>query len=392
MVREGYKMTELGEIPEDWEVNPLEKVSKIIMGQSPNSDSYNDDGEGLPFFQGKTEFGTVYPKIKKWCSEPTKVAEPNDILISVRAPVGDINKNNISACIGRGLAAISNNDYSDSDFLYYTLKTKKRYLEKQGQGSTFTAINSNDLKSLLIQLPKLKEQKKIADILSTGDEQLEQTDQLIEKTKELKKGLMQKLLSKGIGHTEFKQTELGEIPVEWEIKYIGEIADIRTGKKDTKDRIESGEYPFFVRSQVIERINSYSFEGEAVLTAGDGVGVGKVFHYINGKFDYHQRVYKVSDFHNVDGKYFYYYFMKNFLKQAMKYNAKTSVDSVRMEMITKMMIPVPSLKEQKKIAKILSAIDDQIEEYSSKKEKLELLKKGLMQQLLTGKIRVKEVT
>src|SRR5690606_5742417 len=94
----------------------------------------------------------------------------------------------------------------------------------------------------------------------------------------------------------FKQTDIGEIPAEWAIKEIGEVVEITTGAKNTQDRIKDGDYPFFVRSQTIERINSYSFNGEAVLTAGDGVGTGKVFHYINGKFDYHQRVYMISGF------------------------------------------------------------------------------------------------
>jgi type I restriction enzyme S subunit len=92
----------------------------------------------------------------------------------------------------------------------------------------------------------------------------------------------------------YKQTEVGVIPTDWEIDEIQNLAEITTGAKNTQDRIFDGEYPFFVRSQIVERINSFSFDGEAILTAGDGVGTGKVFHYINGKFDYHQRVYKIS--------------------------------------------------------------------------------------------------
>ena len=125
-----------------------------------------------------------------------------------------------------------------------------------------------------------------------------------------------------------------EFSGDWEVKKLGDLANIGTGKKDTQDKVEDGKYPFFVRSQIVERINSYSFDGEAILTAGDGVGVGKVFHYINGKFDYHQRVYKLSDFkEGTSGRYIYEYFKKNFIREVTKYTAKTSVDSVRMEMI-----------------------------------------------------------
>ncbi|WP_099363592.1 restriction endonuclease subunit S [Fredinandcohnia onubensis] len=178
------------------------------------------------------------------------------------------------------------------------------------------------------------------------------------------------------------------VPKDWKVKHIEEIANISTGNKDTVNKEENGKYPFFVRSQTVERINSYSYDGEAILTAGDGVGVGKVFHYYNGKFDYHQRVYMISEFKDVDGFFFFNYFKMNFMKQVKKYNAKTSVDSVRREMITKMEIPVPPINEQKKISSILLAWDNAIK----LKEKLigqkKEQKKGLMQKLLTGQVRL----
>lgn len=201
------------------------------------------------------------------------------------------------------------------------------------------------------------------------------------------KDRIQKIKS-GVVPEGYKNSEIGILPNIWDAKYIGDIALIDTGNKDTKDKIDDGEYPFYVRSQNIERINTYSYDGEAVLTAGDGVGVGKVFHYVNGKFDYHQRVYKISDFKNYSGILFYQYFMKNFIKQVFKYNAKTSVDSVRMEMISKMLIPVPPLPEQQKIASILSTWDTAIELKEKLIEQKKKQKKGLMQNLLTGEVRL----
>lgn len=412
MVREGYKMTELGEIPGEWEVKSINEVFEIVGGMSISRAKL---GEGDAYYlhygdihkSTKGVFSTF--KDKNWLpkidTNEIKVKEnailnTGDIVFAdASEDYDDIGKNVVVDVPNKGdifiaglhtIIAKDTKNELDNKYKKYCFKTYdvKKQLKVLATGSTVLGISRSNILKVKFLKPLKKEQQKIADILSTIDEQLEQTDQLIEKTKELKKGLMQQLLTKGIGHTEFKQTEIGEIPVEWEVKNIKEIADIRTGKKDTKDRIENGQYPFFVRSQTIERINTYSYDGEAVLTAGDGVGVGKVFHHIIGKFDYHQRVYKISEFENVLGKYFYYYFKKNFLKQAMKYNAKTSVDSVRMEMIANMKLPIPPIKEQQKIADILSSVDDQIEEYTTKKEKLEQLKKGLMQQLLTGKIRV----
>lgn len=182
-----------------------------------------------------------------------------------------------------------------------------------------------------------------------------------------------------------------EFSGDWEIKKLGDLANIGTGKKDTQDKVEDGIYPFFVRSQNIERINSYSFDGEAILTAGDGVGVGKVFHYINGKFDYHQRVYKLSDFtKGTNGRYIYEYFRKHFIREVTKYTAKTSVDSVRMEMITKMDIPYPSIEEQEKIASFFSLIDDKISLQGEKLKMLKDYKKGMMQKIFSRELRFKD--
>lgn len=187
----------------------------------------------------------------------------------------------------------------------------------------------------------------------------------------------------------YVQTEIGIIPEDWDIKKIKDLASITTGAKNTQDRVNDGKYPFFVRSQTIERINSYSFDGEAVLTAGDGVGTGKVFHYINGKFDIHQRVYKISDFTcDLDGFYFFLYFRSNFYNRIMQMTAKSSVDSVRMEMIADMQIPVPIKSEQTAIATVLSDTDALIENLDKLIAKKKAIKQGTMQQLLTGKKRL----
>jgi type I restriction enzyme S subunit len=184
----------------------------------------------------------------------------------------------------------------------------------------------------------------------------------------------------------YKQTELGWIPVDWDIRNIGEVVSITTGSRNTQDKIEDGDFPFFVRSQTIERINSYSYDGEAVLTAGDGVGTGKVFHYLIGKFDIHQRVYMMSEFsENLNGYYFFLYFSRNFYDRMMQMTAKSSVDSVRREMISRMPIPLPPLPEQTAIATALSDMDSYIQSLEALIAKKRLIKQGAMQELLTPK-------
>lgn len=191
----------------------------------------------------------------------------------------------------------------------------------------------------------------------------------------------------------YKLTEVGEIPEDWEIHPIESLCSITTGSRNTQDSVDDGAYPFFVRSQTVEKINSYSFDGEAVLTAGDGVGTGKIFHYINGKCDVHQRVYLMSHFSdNLLGYYFFLHFSTNFYDRVMKMTAKSSVDSVRREMIARMPIPVPSIVEQIAISTALSDADALIDALEQSIAKKRHIKQGAMQELLTGKRRLSGFT
>jgi type I restriction enzyme S subunit len=186
-----------------------------------------------------------------------------------------------------------------------------------------------------------------------------------------------------------KRTEVGVIPEDWDVGEIGTHTSIKTGAKNTQDRKDDGEYPFFVRSQTVEQIDSYSFDGEAVLTAGDGVGTGKVYHYIKGRFDVHQRVYRITNFDDqLDSRYFFYQFSTRFYDRIMSMTAKSSVDSVRMDMIAKMPIPLPKRPEQRAIAAALSDVDELIGALDKLIAKKRAIKLAAMQQLLTGKIRL----
>jgi type I restriction enzyme S subunit len=193
-----FKDTEIGKIPKDWEAVKLsnKKLTEIIMGQSPPSGTYNKKGKGLPFLQGKMEFGEVYPLPVIYCSQPIKIAEPNDILISVRAPVGDVNIVPYRLCIGRGLAAIRFNlNEANHLFYFYYFRKIKTFLKNLGKGSTFKAITREDLENLKIPYPPFSEQQKIAEILFAVDKKLEIERKRKEKLERIKKGLMDLLLT-----------------------------------------------------------------------------------------------------------------------------------------------------------------------------------------------------
>src|SRR5690554_3531638 len=169
---------------------------------------------------------------------------------------------------------------------------------------------------------------------------------------------------------------------EWTISKVIELCSISTGKSNTQDKVEDGAYPLYVRSPIIERSNNYLFDEEAVLTVGDGVGTGKVFHYVNGKYNLHQRVYRMYNFNGVNGKYFYYYFSTYFNERVMSMTAKTSVDSVRFEMISEMRIKHPVKKdEQIKISDSFKDLDKQITLEQQKHDKLVTLKKAMLEKM-----------
>lgn len=163
---------------------------------------------------------------------------------------------------------------------------------------------------------------------------------------------------------------LGEVPEGWEVKRLKFLCDIQTGDKDTVNAVEDGEYPFFVRSQTIERINSFAFDCEAVLTAGDGVGVGKVYHHYNGKFDFHQRVYMMNNFRFVTGKFFFCYLSAMFHKVALEGGAKSTVDSLRMPLFLNFDFAIPSSSEQHTIAAFLDSETAKIDELVAEQEQL----------------------
>lgn len=238
-------------------------------------------------------------------------------------------------------------------------------------------ISFDNYFSIKFKIPQLKEQEKIANLLTTVDKKITNLENTITSLENQKKGLLQQIFSQKL---RFKDKNGNNYP-NWEKKKIGLICSISTGKSNTQDKIDNGKYPFYVRSATIERSSKYLYDEEATLTVGDGVGTGKVFHYVNGKYDLHQRCYRMFNFKNTHAKYFYYFFSSHFYNRVKRMSAKNSVDSVRMNMISDMIINLPCLEEQTKIADFLSAFDRKLENQKAQLEHWKQIKKGLLQQM-----------
>lgn len=331
-----YKDTPIGKIPVDWEATSLSKLAEIKMGQSPDPKDCNDQGEGYPFYQGNAQFGMIYATPQNWCTKGKKIADKGDILISVRAPVGEVSIAPYKCCIGRGIASVKAKDVN-AKFLYQSMLLHRKDLRKIAQGNTFDAINSKELSNLSISLPPIIEQKKIAEILTTVDEAIEKTARIIEKTKDLKKGLTHKLLTTGIGHRRFKKTEIGEIPEEWKVCKLGELCIGKPG--------------FGANTHAIDKTYNMPI-------------LPQFLFHITHSSRYH-----------------------NWVKGILRAGAKPNINDGE---YSNMLLPIPTIEEQKKISEILTSLNYEIEQEIKHKEKLELLKKDLMKVLLTGQLRVRD--
>ena len=274
-------------------------------------------------------------------------------------------------------------DSNNTLFEFIKLLLQNCGLSNLQDESAVPGLNRKRVYALKAAFPSdIKEQQKIAACLAALDDLISAATGRLDALKRHKQGLMQQLFpaeGETVPRLRFPEFEGAG---EWAEYPISDFAKVTTGDKDTQNKVEDGAYPFFVRSQAVERIDSYSYDGEAILTSGDGVGVGKNFHYIDGKFDFHQRVYCIYDFDKTAlGRFVFQYFSEYFYKRVMKLSAKNSVDSVRMKMIKEMPLKFPSIEEQQKIAACLTALDDLISAQTQKIAKLKTHKRGLMQQL-----------
>lgn len=187
------------DLPNGWTIEKLSNFVDIIMGQSPPSETYNKRGEGLPFFQGKAEFGAIYPTVEKYCSEPNKIARQGDVLLSIRAPVGPTNLAPLDCCIGRGLAALHPLDSISSRFILYLFRSLEPQISKEGTGSTFKAINKQFVENLTVALPPLEEQIRIVDKVEENFSELDKGIEYLKTAQEQLKVYRQSVLKAAFG-------------------------------------------------------------------------------------------------------------------------------------------------------------------------------------------------
>ena len=387
----------------------LSDVAELVMGQSPPSTCYNDAGDGLPFYQGKTDFGATYPTPRIYCSDPKKLAEEGDILMSVRAPVGATNLCKSQSCIGRGIAAIRAQGI-DRDFLYFYLKKIEAYIDSLGSGAIFKAINKSQLAELPINdagIP-LPEQKKIAHILSTVQRAIEVQERIIQTTTELKKVLMHKLFTEGLRHEPQKQTEIGPVPVSWEVVEIGDLGQCVTGSTP-KTKVASFYDPpsedfiapadLGARRYVYDSEKKISPEGmvairplpkNAVMCVCIGSSIGKVGMSYREESATNQQINSLICKKGRDPE-FVYYLLSYHWEYWKSFATFGPVPILSKGRFATIVVAIPSsVEEQQAIAKPLIALETKVEVAEKKVAALKDLFRTLLHELMTAKTRVYE--
>lgn len=378
-LRKGYKQTEVGVIPEDWDVYLLEGGINLLSGHHVLAQYCNTDGVGVPYITGPADFTDGKIKNSKFTARPTTMCKSNDILVTVKGSgAGKMILSNAEYCISRQLMAVRVTSW-DTDFIYRAMLQDASLFGAAATG-LIPGLSRSDILYKSIAVPPFKEQRAIATALSDVDALLAKLDQLIVKKRDLKQAAMQQLLT--------GQTRLPRFSGEWVVRRLGDLCEkITTGKLDANAMVGDGEYPFFTCAREHYWIDNFAFDTEALLVSGNGANVGYV-HYYLGKFNAYQRTYVLSGF-SCDIQ-----FVKLFMERSLQDRIRVEVNAgntpyIVMGTLTDMLVSLPSSsEEQTAIATVLSDMDAEITALETRRDKTRDLKQGMMQELLTGRIRL----
>ncbi|MEW6002705.1 MAG: restriction endonuclease subunit S [Nitrospirota bacterium] len=411
-----FKQTEIGRIPKEWEVAQLVEVAKINkeavdpVRAFPNSKFLYIDidsvGNGTGVISSPKEIvGEKAP------SRARRVIHRNDVLMSTVRPYlkafAIVPKKLDGAICSTGFAVLTCKENLSPHYLLHTIFSKAviNQCNKMMVGGQYPALSSSQVGKIKLPLPPLPEQQKIAEILSTADEAIQKVDEAIEKTQRLKQGLMSHLLTKGIGHKEFKETEIGRIPKEWEVVEIKNIGKVITGKTPPTSNQEfwNGEIPFITPVDIQEAKYVNKAERNITLKGAEKVGtllpkdtvlvvcigstIGKVaLTYSQCISNQQINAVIVGDDNNSHYVYYAISFKSGFLRS---FSGTAAVPIIKKSLFETLKLPLAPLPEQQEIADILGSVDEKLDLLKEKKERFKKIKKGLMNDLLTGQKRVK---
>ena len=401
-------------IPSDWIFEPLQSKINVLSGFAFNSQNF-DKENGIPLIRIR-DLANINTQIH-YNGDFSKefLINAGDLLVGMDGEFSPHLWKGGDALLNQRVCKITtaSEKILHQRFIYYTIKKELHHYKLINIGTTVIHLSKSDIENISIPFPTILEQQKIASILSGIDALIESTQHIIEKTEKLKKGLMQKLLTRGIGHTKFKKMKwlFGkeiEIPTEWDYQELGKLTKITDGSHYSPTKVSNG-FPLAtvknVKGNLIDIDSCYQIskeDYEQLVKDGNQPNIGDVLFTKDGTvgktivFKQTNKIILLSSLAiirksvNLDSDYCNYALQSKFMtKHLAKYFGGTAIKRIILHHLSKYEFPIPQLPEQTKIASILSGVDAYIQKNQQYKERLEKLKKGLMQKLLTGQIRVK---
>lgn len=380
-------------IPEGWSVKTLSALAFIDRKSLSGKTDPNFQFKYIDIASVKTakiDFPSNYISFKEAPSRARRCVQMGDVLMSTVRPnlqsFAYFDKSGETFVASTGFAVITAKKISCGKFLYYSILSNSvaRQIEALVVGSNYPAINSADVKNLEILEPPLPEQQKIATILSSVDTVIEKTRAQIDKLKHLKTGMMQELLTQGIGHTEFKNTPVGRIPKAWRVVQFKDVFTLNYGKSPKDIIAENGANTVWGTGGETAKTNNFLYEGESIVLGRKGT-IDQP-RYVTGKFWVIDTAYYSSN-HGENNVRFLHYALQ--IKNLKALNEASGVPSLSRDTLYAEWVALPSPVEQQEIAKILSSVEKKLAVVKKKLASLKNTKKALMQDLLTGKVRIK---
>jgi len=400
--------TEIGEVPADWEVVKLGEITKAIKGAKPKVLTEDWEKDSIPYLTADYLRSGIYKYFvpRTFLTKTVRVRKDDVVLIWDGSNSGDVFTGVEGILASTMVKILPLTDNLLSLYLYYFLKSKFELFNTKTTGSTIPHVSKSVFQDLPIPLPPLEEQKAIAYVLSTVQEAREKTEKVIEATKELKKSLMQHLFTYGpvsleeASRINLKETEIGEVPADWEVVKLGEITKAIKGAKPkvltedwekdsipylTADYLRSGIYKYFVPRTFLTK--TVRVRKDDVVLIWDGSNSGDVFTGVEGILASTMvKILPLTD--NLLSLYLYY-----FLKSKFElFNTKTTgstIPHVSKSVFQDLPIPLPPLPVQKRIAEILQTVDEKTQAEEKKKQALDNLFNSMLHMLMSGKLRVK---
>ncbi len=412
-ISKNFKQTEIGIIPSDWEVVKIGEIGEVITGTTPSTKVKEYWGEGYLFvtptdFSNNKYVHKTERSVTERGIERARIIPKDSVMVTCIASIGEVAMSSEECITNQQINSIVCGEKANPHYVYYTMKFRKNVLKRWAGITTSPIVKKSLFEEFPLPLPSLPEQKKIAEILSTVDQAIEKVDDAIAKTERVKKGLMQELFTKGIGHKEFKDTEIGRIPKKWGVVRLSEIINVFQYGLSVKIK-EEGKYPIVKMDDIVngyvidDNIKYTDIDDETFdnfkLNKGDIlfnrtnsyelVGRTGIF-LLNGNYVFASYLIRLKPTHEIVNSHFLAFYLV-FKNNKIRHLATRAVHQANINAtnLQKFKVPLPPLPEQKKITEILSTVDKRLELLRNKKGRLEKVKKGLMNDLLTGKRRVK---